>query len=201
MSNLILADDHLLVAQGIASLLEPQHKIIAIAKDGEELVKLVKEHKPDLVITDINMPGMTGIAAVARLKRDFKELKTICLTMHDEVEYAEGALAAGANGYILKHQAGEELVAAVTAVLNGQRYISKAINLSLNEDKPVLTARQLSVLQLLAQGKSARQVAEELFISSRTVEFHKYSMMKLIDAKTSAELIQYAFNYGLVKKN
>jgi two-component system, NarL family, nitrate/nitrite response regulator NarL len=196
MSNLVLADDHLIVAQGVASLLEPEHTVLAIAKDGEELIALVKKHQPDLVITDISMPGMTGIAAVARLRRDFKSVKMICLTMHDEPEYAEGAIAAGANGYVLKHQAGEELVKAVDTVLNGGRYISTSIDMT--EQKPTLTARQLSVLQLLVKGKSAKQVAEELFISSRTVEFHKYAMMRLLNVKTSAELIQYAINHGLI---
>ncbi|EAS44229.1 DNA-binding response regulator [Photobacterium profundum] len=196
MSNLVLADDHLIVAQGVASLLEPEHTVLAIAKDGEELIALVKKHKPDLVITDISMPGMTGIAAVARLRRDFKSVKMICLTMHDEPEYAEGAIAAGANGYVLKHQAGEELVKAVDTVMNGGRYISNSIDMT--SEKPTLTARQLSVLQLLVKGRSAKQVAEELFISSRTVEFHKYAMMRLLNVKTSAELIQYAINHGLI---
>ena len=100
MSNIILADDHLIVAQGIASILQPEHQILAIAKDGLELVELVKQHQPDLVITDISMPDMTGIAAIAALKRINKHLKIICLTMHDEQEYAEGAIAAGAKGYV-----------------------------------------------------------------------------------------------------
>lgn len=196
MSNIILADDHLIVAQGIASILQPEHQILAIAKDGLELVELVKLHQPDLVITDISMPDMTGIAAIAALKRINKHLKIICLTMHDEQEYAEGAIAAGAKGYVLKHEASESLIEAVNQVLNGGTYISTSI--TVDPDKPKLSSRQISVLQLLAQGKSARQVADELFISPRTVEFHKYSIMKLVNAKTSAELIQYALNHGLM---
>ena len=196
MSNIILADDHLIVAQGIASILQPEHQILAIAKDGLELVELVKQHQPDLVITDISMPDMTGIAAIAALKRINKHLKIICLTMHDEQEYAEGAIAAGAKGYVLKHEASESLIEAVNQVLNGGTYISTSI--TVDPDKPKLSSRQISVLRLLAQGKSARQVADELFISPRTVEFHKYSIMKLVNAKTSAELIQYALNHGLM---
>ena len=196
MSNIILADDHLIVAQGIASILQPEHQILAIAKNGLELVELVKQHQPDLVITDISMPDMTGIAAIAALKRINKHLKIICLTMHDEQEYAEGAIAAGAKGYVLKHEASESLIEAVNQVLNGGTYISTSI--TVDPDKPKLSSRQISVLQLLAQGKSARQVADELFISPRTVEFHKYSIMKLVNAKTSAELIQYALNHGLM---
>ena len=196
MSNIILADDHLIVAQGIASILQPEHQILAIAKDGLELVELVKQHQPDLVITDISMPDMTGIAAIAALKRINKHLKIICLTMHDEQEYAEGAIAAGAKGYVLKHEASESLIEAVNQVLNGGTYISTSI--TVDTDKPKLSSRQISVLRLLAQGKSARQVADELFISPRTVEFHKYSIMKLVNAKTSAELIQYALNHGLM---
>ena len=196
MSNFILADDHLIVAQGIASILQPEHQILAIAKDGLELVELVKQHQPDLVITDISMPDMTGIAAIAALKRINKHLKIICLTMHDEQEYAEGAIAAGAKGYVLKHEASESLIEAVNQVLNGGTYISTSI--TVDTDKPKLSSRQISVLRLLAQGKSARQVADDLFISPRTVEFHKYSIMKLVNAKTSAELIQYALNHGLM---
>jgi len=196
MSNIILADDHLIVAQGIASILQPQHKILAIAKDGLELIELVKQHQPDLVITDISMPGMTGIAAIAALKRINKKMNIICLTMHDEQEYAESAIAAGAKGYVLKHEACGSLVEAVNQVLAGNEYISTSI--TVNTEKAQLSSRQISVLRLLAQGKSARQVADELFISPRTVEFHKYSIMKLIDAKTSAELIQYALNHGLM---
>ena len=196
MSKIVLADDHLIVAQGIASILQPEHEILAIAKNGEELVELVKKHKPELVITDISMPGMTGIAAIAALKRVKNDLKIICLTMHDEQEYAESAISAGALGYVLKHEATEELLKAVESVLTGQQFISKSIQV--DEEAPTLSARQLSVLRLLVQGKSAKQVAEELFISPRTVEFHKYTIMKLIDAKTTADLIQYAITHGLV---
>jgi DNA-binding NarL/FixJ family response regulator len=196
MSNIILADDHLIVAQGIASILQPEHHILAIAKNGVELVELVKQHEPDLVITDISMPDMTGIAAIAALKRINKTVKIICLTMHEEQEYAESAIAAGAQGYVLKHEASESLVEAVNQVLKGETYLSSSV--TVNTEKPQLSSRQISVLRLLAQGKSARQVADELFISPRTVEFHKYSMMKLISAKTSAELIQYAINHGLM---
>ena len=127
MSNIILADDHLIVAQGIASILQPEHQILAIAKDGLELVELVKQHQPDLVITDISMPDMTGIAAIAAVKRINKTVKIICLTMHDEQEYAEGAIAAGAKGYVLKHEASESLIEAVNQVLNGGTYISTSI--------------------------------------------------------------------------
>ena len=196
MSKIILADDHTIVAEGIASLLQPEHRIMAIARSGIELLALVKQHEPELVITDISMPGMTGIAAIANLKRINKNIKVICLTMHDEQEYAEGAIAAGAKGYVLKHEASESLAEAVYAVLDGKQYISKSINI--DQAKPQLTSRQLSVLRLLVQGQSAKLVAETLFISPRTVEFHKYSIMKLLNVKTNVELIQYAISHGLI---
>ncbi len=197
MSSIIIADDHFIVAQGIAGLLQTEHQILAIAKDGKELIELVKQHDPELVITDISMPGMTGIAAVAALKRIKKDLRVICLTMHDEQEYAQGAMAAGALGYVLKHEAADDLVDAVNTVLAGKQYLSKSVQIE--DTAPNLSPRQLSVLRLLVQGKSAKQVADELFISPRTVEFHKYSIMKLIEAKTTAELIQYAISRGLVQ--
>ena len=161
------------------------------------MIELVKQHDPELVITDISMPGMTGIAAVAALKRIKKDLRVICLTMHDEQEYAQGAMAAGALGYVLKHEAADDLVDAVNTVLAGKQYLSKSVQIE--DTAPNLSPRQLSVLRLLVQGKSAKQVADELFISPRTVEFHKYSIMKLIEAKTTAELIQYAISRGLVQ--
>ena len=197
MSKIILADDHLIVAQGVAGLLKNDHDIIAIAQSGEELIELVKQHKPELVITDVSMGDMTGIAAAAMIKRIDKEVKIICLTMHKEQEYAEGAFAAGVLGYVLKNEATEELIEAVACVLKGEKYLSKSI--TINQTRPQLSSRQLSVLRLLAQGKSAKKVADELFISSRTVEFHKYAMMKLIDVKTGAALIQYAVTHGLVE--
>ncbi|ASI94857.1 response regulator transcription factor [Vibrio rotiferianus] len=197
MSRIILADDHLIVAQGVAGILNKEHDVIAIAQSGEELIALVKQHNPELVITDVSMGDMTGIAASAAIQRLNKDIKIICLTMHEEQEYAEGAFAAGALGYVLKNEAANELIQAVETVLSGEKYLSKSI--TINEDKPQLTSRQLSVLRLLAQGKSAKQVADELFISSRTVEFHKYTMMKLIDVKTGAALVQYALRHGLVK--
>ncbi|WP_394126273.1 response regulator [Vibrio hepatarius] len=197
MSRIILADDHLIVAQGVAGILNKEHDVIAIAQSGEELIELVKQHNPELVITDVSMGDMTGIAASAAIQRLNKDVKIICLTMHEEQEYAEGAFAAGALGYVLKNEAANELIQAVETVLSGEKYLSKSI--TINEDKPQLTSRQLSVLRLLAEGKSAKQVADELFISSRTVEFHKYTMMKLIDVKTGAALVQYALRHGLVK--
>lgn len=197
MSKIILADDHLIVAQGVAGLLKNDHDIIAIAQSGEALIELVKLHKPELVITDVSMGDMTGIAAAAMIKRIDKEVKIICLTMHKEQEYAEGAFAAGVLGYVLKNEATEELIEAVACVLKGEKYLSTSI--TINQTRPQLSSRQLSVLRLLAQGKSAKKVAEELFISSRTVEFHKYAMMKLIDVKTGAALIQYAVTHGLVE--
>jgi len=197
MSKIVLADDHLIVAQGVAGLLKNTHEIVAIAQSGEELIELVKQHKPDLVITDVSMGDMTGIAAAAMIQRIDKEVKIICLTMHKEQEYAEGAFAAGVLGYVLKNEATEELIEAVECVIKGEKYLSKSI--TINPNRPKLSSRQLSVLRLLAEGKSAKQVAEELFISSRTVEFHKYAMMKLIDVKTGAALIQYAVSHGLVE--
>ncbi|MHA7231090.1 response regulator transcription factor [Vibrio campbellii] len=197
MSRIILADDHLIVAQGVAGILNKEHDVIAIAQSGEELIELVKQHNPELVITDVSMGDMTGIAASAAIQRLNKGIKIICLTMHKDQEYAEGAFAAGALGYVLKNEAANELIQAVETVLSGEKYLSKSV--TINEDKPQLTSRQLSVLRLLAQGKSAKQVADELFISSRTVEFHKYTMMKLIDVKTGAALVQYALRHGLVK--
>ena len=197
MSRIILADDHLIVAQGVAGLLNKNHDVVDIAQSGEELIERVKQHNPELVITDVSMGDMTGIAAAAIIKRINKDIKIICLTMHKEQEYAEGAFAAGVLGYVLKSEATEELLEAVEYVTRGEKYLSKSI--TINEEKPQLTSRQLSVLRLLAQGKSAKQVADELFISSRTVEFHKYTMMKHIDVKTGAALIQYAVTHGLVQ--
>lgn len=195
MSTIVIADDHVIVAQGIASILDVEHTVIGVANSGKELIEMVRDLKPDLAVTDVNMPGLSGISAIAEIRHFNKDIPIICLTMHDEAEYAESALSAGANGYVLKHQAGGQLLEAIDTVLNGEHYVSESIAL---EENPIeLTPRQLSVLRLLAEGKSAKVVANELCISSRTVEFHKYSMIKTLGLKNSADLIQYAISRGL----
>ncbi|CAH0992554.1 Oxygen regulatory protein NreC [Sinobacterium norvegicum] len=196
MSKLLLADDHQIVAQGVASFLQTEHQILAIAQSGEELVALAKELQPEVIITDVSMGDMTGISACRLIKKYSPGIKVICLSMHDEVEYVEGAIAAGADGYVLKHQAGEELKNAIEAVLHNQKYITPAV--TLKPQSAQLSPRQIDVIQLLAQGLAAKQVADKLCISRRTVEFHKYAAMKLLGVKTNAKLIQYAIEHGLV---
>ncbi|MGI9277292.1 MAG: response regulator transcription factor [Endozoicomonas sp.] len=197
MSRILMADDHRIVAEGVARLLESEHEICDIVKDGAELLEKAAELKPDLIITDMSMPGINGMTVIRQLKEFLPGCPVICLSMHDEPEYVQGARNAGASGYVLKHQAGTELLSAVKEVLAGEMWFSYELN-HIFDQKVALTGRQLEVLQLLAKGYSAKEVAKMLNISPRTVEFHKYKMIEQLDLEGSADLFKYALAQGLV---
>ena len=208
--RVLLADDHRMVAEGIKGLLSPKFELVAIVEDGRSLVKAAKRLMPDVIVADIGMPHLNGIDALERLKADNPKVKVVFLTMHREVAYARRALAAGASGFVLKHSATDELVMAIEAALRGQTFITPALAGEVLQsmrrdpdslDDPVaqLTPRQREVLQLLAAGKSAKEIAATLGISARTVEFHKYEIMQSTGLHTSAELVHFALKHGLVE--
>lgn len=203
--KIILADDHKIVLDGLRSLLATDFDIVGVAADGRQLIQLAQTLKPDLVVADISMPLLNGIEAA----RQLPGVKFVFLTMHPEPSYLLRALQAGALGYVLKHAASEELTIAIRQALAGQSYVSpglrtEAIDEMLDETRVhlrqslELTQRQREVLQLLAEGKSAKEIGWILEISPRTVETHKYKMMDDLGVKTSAELIQHAIREGLV---
>jgi DNA-binding NarL/FixJ family response regulator len=208
--RILLADDHRIVAEGLKELLTPEFELLGIVEDGRVLVEEAKKLRPDVIVADITMPHLNGIDALAQLKKHDPGVKLVFLTMHREVAYARRALEAGAFGFVLKHSAPDELVTAIRAALQGQKYITPAmageVLESIQRDPesskdPVssLTPRQREILQLLAEGKTAKEIAAILEISTRTVEFHKYEMMQSTGIQTSAELVHFAIKHGLVE--
>jgi DNA-binding NarL/FixJ family response regulator len=207
--RVLLADDHRLVAEGIKSLLVSEFDVVGVVEDGRAILEAVKKLKPDVIVADISMPRLNGIDALGRLKQLGHEVPVVFLTMHQDAVYARRALDAGALGYVLKHSAPMELVTAVHAALEGKTYLTPALagdvlrDMRGNSEKPLdpvaaLTIRQREILQLLSEGRSAKEIGATLVISARTVEFHKYQMMETLGLHTSAELVHFAIKHGIV---
>ena len=208
--RVLLADDHRLVAEGIRSLLEPEFELVGVVEDGRALVDAARELRPDVIVADVSMPRLNGIDALAVLKSEDPAVRVVFLTMHREVAYARRALDAGALGFVLKHAAPAELVTAVRAALSGQTYLPPALAGEVLEDmrnrpdaadhpSTSLTPRQREVLHLLAEGRTAKEIAKDLEISVRTVEYHKYRMMETAEVSTVAQLIRFAVKHGIVE--
>jgi DNA-binding NarL/FixJ family response regulator len=208
--RVLLADDHRIVAEGLKGLLTSEFELLGLVEDGRALVREAKKLRPDVIVADITMPHLNGIDALEQLKKNDPRVKVVFLTMHREVAYARRALEAGASGFVLKHSAPEELVTAIHAALNGQKYITPTLAGEVFEsvqrdpqssEDPVasLTPRQREILQLLAEGKTAKEISTILGISTRTVEFHKYEMMQSAGIHNSAELVHFAIKHGIVE--
>ena len=207
--RVLLADDHRMVAEGLKGLLSSEFEMVDVVEDGHALVAAAKKLRPDIIVADITMPHLNGIDALPQLKKDNPSVKVVFLTMHQDVAYARRALEAGASGFVLKHSAPAELITAIRAALSGGTYITPALAgevLQAFQHKPQtgsepvakLTPRQRQILQLLAEGCSAKEIANTLAISSRTVEFHKYQMMESLSLHNSAELVHFAIKHGIV---
>jgi DNA-binding NarL/FixJ family response regulator len=205
----LLADDHRVVAEGLRGLLEPHFDVVGIVSDGRELLTAAKQLDPDVVILDISMPSLNGIDAACQMRSTKSRAKLIFLTMHSEASYAARSLEAGASGFVLKHSAASELVTAIQEALKGGTYITPQIAGELVDSfrrgapgggaaLSELTPRQREVLQLVAEGRSAKEIAALLRISRRTAEFHKARLMEVLGLQTTAELIQYALRVGLI---
>jgi two-component system, NarL family, response regulator NreC len=207
-TQIVLADNHVLVRQGIKSLLEREgFQVAGEAGDGQELVRIATELQPDVAVLDIGMPLMNGLVAARELKRASPKTKTILLTRHDEDQYVIEALRAGIRGYVLKNQAATDLVLAIQQVSRGQVYLSPGISSvvvdaylskSTLPDDP-LSAREHEVLQLIAEGKSTKDIAVILGISVKTAESHRSRLMQKLDIHETASLVRYAVRRGLVQ--
>jgi len=208
-SRILLADDHLLVMEGLRKLLEAEHDLIGTVEDGITLVDMANDLAPDIILLDISMPMLNGIEAARKIKKLLPECKLIFITMHGDSTYVLEAFRAGASGYLLKRSAASELSQAIQAVLNGQQYLSPLVTkdvlnplLETSQDIPsklgALTARQREVLQLIAEGHSAKEIAGILKISVKTVEFHKSQIMEQLRLRTTADLTKYAITHGIV---
>jgi DNA-binding NarL/FixJ family response regulator len=206
--RILLADDHTLMAEALQHLLETDFDVVGTVSDGRALIKAAAELKPELVVVDIGMPLLNGLDAADQLKALHPDIKVVFLTQNREPHLAVEAFRRKASGYLLKDSAASELVTAIREALKGRSYVSPLIakgmlNHALNQEpgdtgSRELSAREREVLQLLAEGKSMKEVAAVLDISPRTVEFHKYRMMELLGVKTNAELVQYAIRHGLI---
>jgi two-component system, NarL family, response regulator NreC len=205
--RILVADDHAIMVQGLGRLLEGEAEIVATASDGQQLVERARQHRPDIIVSDINMPGMSGLDAMRRLKADGLRSKFIFLTLHTDSRLASEAMRAGASGYLLKHAAAEELIEAIHAVMKGHTYLTPlmtrevlwAIGQPDGVQSPALTPRQLDVLRLIAEGKRMKEIANELNISVRTVETHKQDLLQTLGLETTADLIKFAVRQGLVE--
>jgi DNA-binding NarL/FixJ family response regulator len=202
--RLLIADDHVMFAQGLESLLRDEFDLLGTAGNGEELVEATLRVNPDVILVDISMPVLNGFDAVRRIRASGSETRIIFLTMHDDATLLSEAFRCGASGYILKQAAGEELANAIREVAHGNNYVSPLVTdlpselLTLHPQKTTITPRQREVLELISRGLTMKEIASQLNISTRTAESHKYEMMQTLGVETTAELIRYSLRLGLI---
>ncbi len=206
--NVILADDHAILLEALQKLIEPQCNVVGKVTDGRALLETAPKLNPDVIILDIGMPLLNGLEAARRLKEKMPQVKVIVLTMNEDPDVAAEAVAAGVSGYVLKTAAASELLGAIRSVLKGNRYITPKIAKGLEDSfirdpwhkvhEKELTPRQREVLQLLAEGRTMKEIADILHMTARTVAFHKYRMMDVLGLKTTAELVQFAIKHHMV---
>jgi DNA-binding NarL/FixJ family response regulator len=206
--RLLLADDHTILVEGLKALLAPEFEVVATAGDGRAVLEAAQEHQPDIILLDISMPGLNGIEAARRLEQSNPDAKLIILTMHGDLSFVRAAFEAGASGYVLKQSAATELVTALHEVDGGRRYVSHLIQKRLGAEIPAflrqpkrisgdLTSRQREVLQLVAEGRARKEIAEILGVSVKTVEFHKQKITEKLGIHTDAALTAYAIRNGI----
>jgi len=207
--RILLADDHTLVADALKSLLEPTYEVVGIVADGRALLAAAEKLRPDLVVVDVGMPQLNGLDATRQIKRLLPTVKVMIVTMNEDSLLVAEAFRAGASGYMLKHSASQELLQAIQEVIKGASYLSPrvtrgAVSALLRGDSAEsekareLTPRQREVIQLLAEGRSMKEIADTLTISLRTVAAHKYRVMELLDIRTNADLYRYAVKHRIV---
>jgi DNA-binding NarL/FixJ family response regulator len=205
-NTVLVADDHAIVKDGLVSLLKDQgFDVVGAVGDGHELLQTATRIRPDVIVTDLSMPGLSGIDVLSRLRVAGVTSKIVVLTMHDDAGLAAQTLRAGASAFLLKLSAGDELLTAIQQVLEGRTYLTPALTkevlarmaVSL-ESEPQLTPRQRDVLRLIVEGQRMKEIAATLDLSSRTVETHKYQMMESLGVSSTAELVRYALTHRLV---
>jgi two-component system response regulator NreC len=206
--RIVLADDHVLVRQGLKSLLEREgFQVVAEASDGQEAVCHVETFRPDIAILDISMPTLNGLSAAREMKSSSPKTKIILLTQHDEGQYIHEALEAGVKGYVLKNQVANDLLLAIRQVSRGQVYLSPGVSSAVMEayrsksesSRSPLTLRERQVLQLIAEGKSTKDIASLLGVRVKTAESHRTRLMQKLDIHETATLVRYAVRQGIVQ--
>lgn len=193
-TRILLADDHALMLDGFSKLLEPKYNVVGSAENGQALIEAALRLTPELIILDITMPVMNGIDAAHEIRKHLPRVKLLFVTMHSSPSYLQAALDAGADGYALKSSGRSEILAAVEAVLEGNRYIAPG----LGGPASGLSARERQILQLTAEGKSRKEVAFALLISEKTVAFHKNNLKQKLGLRSTAQLTRYALDQGLI---
>lgn len=206
--RVVIADDHLLVLGAFKNLLSAKVEIVGTASNGRELIKVVRESEPDVIVTDISMPELNGLDASIKLLKLLPDLKFIFLTVSDDPDVVAKVMRSGAKGYLLKSSAATELLQAIEAVAGGSTYItplviggmlSSLMNSTEESRMEQLTVRQREILQLLAEGKTMKETARILSLTPRTIAFHKYRIMDSLKLNNSAELVRYALKSGLLE--
>jgi DNA-binding NarL/FixJ family response regulator len=213
LPRVIIADDHVLVGEGIRRLLQTDFDVVDCVRDGAALVESAERHQPDVVVTDLSMPGVDGIDAIRQLRKRGNQVSAIVLTMHANSGLAAAALNAGASGYVLKDAASDELILAINEALAGRVFLTPEVDTDAAMGSATvpaspeeilrekITPRQRQVLTLIAEGKSMKQIAMTLDISRRTVEAHKYQLMRSLEVHNVAQLIQRAIALRLITMN
>jgi two-component system response regulator NreC len=210
--KVLVADDHTILRQGIKSLLanEKEIEVIGEAKDGREALTIIEETLPDVILMDIAMPGLNGLEATRRIKKKFPRMKVLVLTMYTNEEYIFQILNAGANGYLVKETAFQDLISAIKAVYKNEAFMSPSISKKVinsyikraqkdeEETCEILTTREREILQLIAEGNSSKKIAELLFISPKTVETHRTHIMDKLNIHNRTGLVKYAIRKGIV---
>jgi DNA-binding NarL/FixJ family response regulator len=197
-----------MVAEGLSRLISEVAQLVGIVRDGHQLVESARRLRPDIVVADVDMPGMSGLEAMRVLKAERSSARFIFLTVHGEPRLAAEAMRHGASGYVLKEAAGEELLNAIRAVKEGQSYLTplitkdvlRALAAPSGAPQPELSPRQRQVLRLIAEGKRMKEIAAALGFSVRTVEDHKYQLMRILDLDSTAALVRFAVRQGLVRE-
>lgn len=211
--RVLIADDHAIIREGLRIMLDNQAdvQVVAVAADGRETIQLVEKHDPDIVVIDISMPELNGIEAIQQLLPLHPHMQVVVLSIHETKPYVYRALKAGAKGYLVKETAGLEVVDAVRAVHRGERYLSQRImdllttesfqkNESLSDMGPLemLSPRERQILQLVAEGKTSQEIAERLWISSKTVDTYRSRLMHKIRVEDMAGLVKFAIQHGVI---
>ena len=205
--TILLADDHTIVIEGVARLLrDHDFDVVGTVGNGDQLLEAARRLRPDVIVTDVSMPALSGLDVLARLKTERITSKVIVLTMHQDARLATVAMREGASGFLLKESAGEELVAAIHQALQGRIYLTPALTRGVMERmaggpdavESQLTPRQRDVLRLIVKGQRMKEIASTLGLSTRTVETHKYEMMQTLDLHSTAELVRYALDRHLL---
>jgi DNA-binding NarL/FixJ family response regulator len=207
-TRVLLADDHRMLLDALKELLEPKYEVVGLVSDGRAVLKVAEKVRPDVVVLDIAMPQLNGLDAGRQLKHAMPGVKLIFMTMNEDPYMVGEAFRAGASAFLLKRAAGLELEEAITEVLKGRSYVTPSAakgldNISLRDPKnresaPEPTIRQREVIQLLAEGRTMKEIARLLYITPRTVAAHKYAVMELLQLKTSAEVVQYAIKHRII---